>query len=68
MSSYVEADLADSERRRVDRHVRFCPRCGTVLANLRHTMDRLGELGHAPAWPDVDAVAEHVRSRWRERT
>lgn len=35
MSDYVEEDLDPNGRRRIDEHVEFCPRCRTVLANLR---------------------------------
>ena len=66
MSEYADGELAAAERRQVERHVRFCPRCSTVLANLRLTLGRLRGLGEQPA-PAEDAVAERVLRGWRER-
>lgn len=69
MSDYVEEELEPDGRRRVDEHVSFCPRCRTVLANLRQTLGRVRSLrGSAPPGAeDADQVAERVRRAWRER-
>lgn len=65
MTDYLDADLDDRTQRRVDRHVRFCPRCRRVLGNLRATIDRLAHL-EAPAElePDDELVAR-INSSWR---
>jgi anti-sigma factor RsiW len=69
MSDYVDGDLAEEDRHRVQRHVRFCGPCGRVLANLCRTLARLSRLSESPP-PEVDdeqEVAERLRSSWRER-
>jgi len=69
MSEYLDGELADADRRRVERHVRFCHRCHTVLGNLRQTLARLrGMHGTGPAEADdPEAVAARVARGWRER-
>jgi anti-sigma factor RsiW len=67
MTDYLDAELADPARIRVDRHVRFCPRCRRALGNLRITIDRLAGLGSASIEPpDDDAIAERIAARWSE--
>jgi predicted anti-sigma-YlaC factor YlaD len=63
MSDYLDADLDDRMQRRVDRHVRFCPRCRRVLGNLRATIDRLAHLDASPE-PD-DELVERIFRTWR---
>ena len=69
MSDYVDEELDVDGRKRVERHVRFCHRCHTVLANLRQTLGALGRLrADAPAGDeDPDVVAARVARGWRER-
>lgn len=68
MSEYVDGDLDDESRRRVERHVRFCPRCHTVLENLRETLARLRGVGREqPAEAESEAVAARVSRAWRDR-
>ena len=68
MSDYVEGELDADVRKRVERHVRFCHRCHTVLGNLRNTVGRLrGLRDAAPAGEDPDAVASRIAQGWRER-
>lgn len=65
-SDYLDADVDDAGRRRVEDHVRFCPRCRRVLGNLRHTLVGVGRLGERqPA--EADEIAERVQRAWRER-
>lgn len=69
MTDYLDDELAEDERRRIERHVRFCPRCRRVLGNLRATIDRLAALGaSAPESPEVedDALAR-ITTGWRHR-
>lgn len=65
-SDYLDADVDDAERRRVEDHVRFCPRCRRVLGNLRHTLVGVRRLGERPP-AEADDVAERVQRTWRER-
>ncbi|HLG08002.1 MAG TPA: zf-HC2 domain-containing protein [Gaiellaceae bacterium] len=68
MSDYVEGELDADVRKRVERHVRFCHRCHTVLGNLRNTVGRLrGLRDAAPAGEHPDAVASRIAQDWRER-
>lgn len=69
MTDYLDEDLEHAEHRRVERHVRFCPRCRRVLSNLRVTIDRLAHLdAPVPAEPaDDHEIAERVLGSWRDR-
>ncbi len=69
MSEYVDGELDEHGQKRVERHVRFCHRCHTVLENLRQTLGRLRGLHEVePAGADdPDAVAARIASGWRER-
>ena len=68
-SDYADEELGPEERRRVEKHVGFCPRCRRVLENLRHTLGRLGRLAETspPGAPDPEEVGERLRRAWRER-
>lgn len=66
MSDYVDSELDAEERERVERHVSVCPRCHTMLANLRRTLGALGSLGSAPA-AGADTATEAAKRAWRER-
>jgi anti-sigma factor RsiW len=68
MSDYLDGELDADGRRRVERHVRFCHRCHTVLANLRQTIGRLRGLRDGePGGEDPDAVGARIAQSWRER-
>jgi anti-sigma factor RsiW len=69
MSDYVDGELDPDGRKRVERHVRFCHRCHTVLSNLRQTLGRLRGLQETePAGgDDPDAIAVRVARGWREQ-
>jgi len=69
MSDYVGGELDMQDRKRVERHVRFCHRCHTVLGNLRQTLRRLRGLHESePAGGDEpEAVAARVARGWREQ-
>jgi anti-sigma factor RsiW len=66
MSDYVDDELAPDERGRVERHVAFCPRCRTVLANLRLTVGALSTLGSTRTRGE-DTATEAALDAWRER-
>jgi anti-sigma factor RsiW len=69
MSAYLDGELDHTERARLERHVRFCERCHTVLDNLRGTLGRLRGLqaSDPPGGPDADALAERIAHAWRDR-
>jgi anti-sigma factor RsiW len=62
LSGYLDQELADHERDRVEAHVGICPQCQRVLATLRRTLERLHDLP-ARAQPEVaESVIERLRS------
>jgi anti-sigma factor RsiW len=69
MSDYVDGELEPAERKRLERHVRFCDRCHIVLGNLRQTLGRLRTLqaSDPPGATDADALGERIGRAWRER-
>ncbi|HLE98302.1 MAG TPA: zf-HC2 domain-containing protein [Gaiellaceae bacterium] len=69
MSDYVDGELDQDGRKRVERHVRFCHRCHTVLGNLRQTLGRLRRLQETEptGGDDPAAVAARVARSWREQ-
>ena len=69
MTDYLDGDLDDTQHRRVQRHVRFCPRCRRVLGNLRTTIDRLAHLDapQAAQGASDDEIAARITQGWRER-
>jgi predicted anti-sigma-YlaC factor YlaD len=46
MSDYLDDELDDP--RLVEHHVRWCPNCRRMLANLRRTVGGLGRLENEP--------------------
>ena len=67
MSDYLDGELAPQQRKRLERHVRFCERCHTVLANLRQTLSRLHALQTSePAAAADDALTDRIARGWRE--
>jgi anti-sigma factor RsiW len=62
LSEYLDNELSEAERRRVEEHTGLCPHCHRVLATLRRTLEGLRMLGSTPATPGVsDAVIERLR-------
>jgi len=53
LSEYLDGELADRDRARVDEHVGICPQCRRVLATLRRTVAGLGSLMSPPAPPGL---------------
>ncbi len=70
MTDYLDDELDAVLQRRVDRHVRFCPRCRRVLGNLRATINRLAGLTTHLETPTDDALdgelLERLHSCWRD--
>jgi anti-sigma factor RsiW len=46
MSDYLDHELEPPAVAAVERHVRWCPNCRRMLANLRRTVGGLRALGH----------------------
>jgi anti-sigma factor RsiW len=65
LSDYLDDDLSEHDRGRVEKHVGMCPRCRHVLATLMKTLEGLKVLGAEPA--PAGAVADSVIARLRQR-
>jgi len=64
-SEYVDGDLDDVGRARVEHHARFCPRCHELLASLRRTVAALRDLRATAEAPADSEVALGVIARLR---
>ena len=63
LSDYIEGELPDPDRARVEEHVGMCPQCRRVLASLRKTIAGLGSLMSPSAPP---GLADSVIGRLNE--
>jgi anti-sigma factor RsiW len=65
MAAYLDGELRDRDRDRLEAHLADCPHCSEYLAQLRVTIDALGHV-HIDDLPDeaVDGLVELYR-RWR---
>jgi len=65
MTAYLDGELRDHDRIRLEAHLAECPHCTEYLAQLRVTVDALGRVD-TDELPDV-AVDELVAlyRRWR---
>jgi len=57
MSAYLDGELGEQTAARLERHVRWCPNCGRMLANLRRT------LGGLRALRDLSTPADGTEQR-----
>lgn len=64
LSDYVDDDLSQPERARVEEHVGMCPRCRRVLATLIKMLEGLHTLGAEAA--ASGGIADSVIARLRE--
>ena len=63
MSAYMDGELASNGHRRLERHVRECEECRSLLADLRVVIAALHRLAGASGGPDAVQVAASVRAR-----
>lgn len=65
MTSYLDGELDSRDRARLDAHLAECPHCSEYLAQLRVTVDALGQVG--PDDLPEEALDELVNlyRRWR---
>ena len=64
LSEYLDGELHDRKRERVERHVHMCPSCHRLLATLRKTLEALHTLGQQPL--PAEGVADSVIGRLRD--
>jgi anti-sigma factor RsiW len=62
LSAYLDSELGDAERSRVEDHVGICPHCRRVLATLRSTLERLRDLPPGPRPEVAEGVVERFRA------
>lgn len=63
MSAYVDGELAQAPRTRLEHHLGECAECRRLLAGLRRMIDRLGRLAAPVGAPDPSEIAASVRVR-----
>jgi anti-sigma factor RsiW len=62
LSAYIDGDLPAPACRRIERHARQCPRCSTVIDDLRRTTGLCRRAGEAPLPAPVRKLArERIR-------
>lgn len=65
MTAYLDGELDDRDRTRLETHLADCPHCSEYLAQLRVTIDVLGHV-------DIDELSDealddlvHLYRQWR---
>ena len=66
-SSYLEGDLEDKERQRVQEHLGTCIQCRTQLERFRTTLGRLGGLHEKAPKNFLGDIQGQIRSRSKGR-
>jgi anti-sigma factor RsiW len=65
MTAYLDGDLGDRDRERLEAHLADCPHCSEYLAQLRVTIDTLGQVDLDELSDDaVDDLVQLYR-RWQ---
>jgi anti-sigma factor RsiW len=66
LSEYLDRELDEPDRHRVDEHAGLCPQCHRMLATLRQTLSGLRSLRDSTPVPrPADGVTEGVLRRFR---
>lgn len=60
-SSYLDGELDQPGRERIERHTSVCPQCRALLASLRRMIEELPRLSPAPKRGVADGVLERLR-------
>lgn len=65
LSAYLDRELPEEERRRLEAHTGICPECHRMLATLRRTLDGLRDLSGESASPSglADSVIQRLRGQ-----
>ena len=71
LSEYLDGDLSPAELREVEAHLRGCPDCRALVAELRQVADRLGSDSVRPSdqptlsqWRSIRRTISPRRRRW----
>ena len=60
-SEYVDGELHEAGRRRIERHTSICPQCAALLASLRRMVELLPGLDPARSKDVANGVLERLR-------
>jgi anti-sigma factor RsiW len=60
-SEYLDGELPQAGRERVERHASVCPRCRALLASLRRMIETLPNLAAQQGPSVTDGVLERLR-------
>jgi anti-sigma factor RsiW len=61
-SAFLDGELTEAERARVEEHVGVCPVCRRMLASLKRTLSGLRGLAVEPSEPGIaDTVIDRLR-------
>lgn len=65
MSAYLDRELSERERHRLEAHAGICPECKRMLATLRKTLEGLRDLSRDSSPPTglADSVIERLRGQ-----
>ena len=66
MSEHLDGELAPRGHARVERHMRHCPECAQLLAELRTIVQGLGRLPPPAGGAGAARIAAAVRGRLDE--
>ena len=65
VTDYLEGVLPEPEHARLEAHLAACPYCATYLAQMRQTIDAVGELSIEMISRDRQEQLLHVFRGWR---
>jgi anti-sigma factor RsiW len=63
ITDYTEGRLTSAERRRFEEHIAICPPCRTFLAQMRTTVELVGELREEDVPPTME---QHLLDAFRD--
>ena len=64
LSDYLDQDLTEAERERVEDHLSMCPQCTRVLRTLKRTLKTLMDLGGEGRPGLSDSVIDRLRREY----
>lgn len=64
LSPYLDQEVSEAERIRVEQHARVCPKCHRMLETLKKTLEGLRSMSAESVAPSglADSVMERVRA------
>lgn len=65
LSPYLDREISEAERTRVEEHARVCPKCHRMLETLKRTLEGLRSMSSESPAPAglADSVIERVRAQ-----